>query len=69
VILAAALAGTAPVFADSAVCHVIYGGENFTVTAQPADDPYTVRGEKIGRYFEVKVSYVTAPAVLAALSI
>lgn len=69
VILAAALAGTAPVFADSAVCHVIYGGENFTVTAQPTSDPYAVRGEKIGRYFEVKVSYVTAPADLAALSV
>ena len=59
----------APAFSDSAVCHVIYGGENFTVTAKPTSDPYTVRGEKIGRYFEVKVSYVTAPADLAALSV
>jgi hypothetical protein len=69
VILAAGLAGAAPAFADTAVCHVIYGGENFTVSAQPTDDPYTVRGEKIGRYFEMKVSYVTAPARFSALSI
>jgi hypothetical protein len=59
----------APVFADSATCHVIYGGENFSVSAQPTSDPYSVRGEKIGRYFEVKVAYVAAPADLAALSI
>lgn len=50
-------------------CHIIYGGENFTVTARPTGDPYAVRGEKIGRYFEVRVSYVTEPADLAALSI
>lgn len=69
VILIGALAAAAPALADSVVCHVIYGGENFTVTGKPAADPYTVNGEKIGRYFEVKVSYVTAPAELAALSV
>ena len=58
-----------PAYADSVHCHIIYGGENFTVSAQPVPDPYPVRGEKIGRYFEVKVSYVTEPADLAALSI
>ena len=60
---------TAPALADSVTCHIIYGGENFTVSGQPTADPYSVRGEKIGRYFEVKVSYVTEPAELAALSI
>jgi hypothetical protein len=65
----AALAASVPAFADMAVCHVIYGGENFTVRAQPTADPYTVRGDKIGRYFEVKVAYVTSPAEFAALSI
>ncbi|HUQ11980.1 MAG TPA: hypothetical protein VM146_16815 [Steroidobacteraceae bacterium] len=59
----------APAYADSVACHVIYGGENFTVSAQPTGDPYAVRGEKIGRYFEVKVAYVTEPAQLAALSV
>jgi hypothetical protein len=54
---------------DTAVCHIIYGGENFTVSARPTGDPYGVRGEKIGRYFEVKVSYVTAPADLSSLSV
>jgi hypothetical protein len=65
----AALAAGAPALADTAVCHVIYGGENFIVKATPTGDPYTVRGEKIGRYFEVKVSYVTTPVQFAALSI
>jgi hypothetical protein len=64
-----ALMAASPAFADTTVCHVIYGGENFTVSVQPTGDPYSVRGEKIGRYFEVKVSYVTAPAGLAALSV
>ncbi len=65
----ALLLATMPAFADSVSCHIIYGGENFTVTAQPTDDPYRVKGEKIGRYFEFKVSYVTSPADLAALAI
>ena len=60
---------TAPAYADSVTCHIIYGGENFTVSGQATADPYSVRGEKIGRYFEVKVSYVTEPADLAVLSI
>ena len=68
-ILVGSLASSAPALADTAVCHVIYGGENFTVKAQPTGDPYSVRGEKIGRYFEVKVAYVTAPAGFAALSV
>ena len=70
--LAASLVGIAPTLAQGgevATCHIIYGGENFTVSAQPTADPYGVRGEKIGRYFEVKVSYVTQPAEYAALSI
>jgi hypothetical protein len=65
----AALAVPVVSLADSVSCHVIYGGENFTVEARPTPDPYDVRGEKIGRYFEMKVSYVTGPADLAALSI
>jgi len=64
-----ALLVAAPAFADSVTCHIIYGGENFTVTALPTDDPYRVKGEKIGRYFEFKASYVTAPADLGAISI
>lgn len=55
--------------ADTATCHIIYGGENFTVSAQPTAEPYAVKGEKIGRYFEFKVSYVTTPVDLAALSV
>jgi hypothetical protein len=69
VICALLLAAAAPAFADSVKCNIIYGGENFTVSAQPTDDPYTVKAEKIGRYFEFKVSYVTAPRQFSALSI
>jgi hypothetical protein len=59
----------APAHADGVTCHIIYGGENFTVSAKPTGDPYSVRGEKIGRYFAVKVAYVTEPAEFAALSV
>jgi hypothetical protein len=64
----AALLGT-PAFADSVHCHIIYGGENFSVLAQPTDDPYRVAGQKIGRYFEFKAVYVTRPEELAAISL
>jgi hypothetical protein len=58
-----------PVFADSVACHIIYGGENFSVNAQPTAEPYKIKGEKIGRYFEFKAVYATSPADLAAISI
>lgn len=61
--------GLAAAAGDSVTCHIIYGGENFTVEARPAAEPYSLQGVKIGRYFEVKVSYVTTPAEFAALSI
>lgn len=66
---AVALLGATPTFADSVACHIIYGGENFSVNAQPTADPYKVKGEKIGRYFEFKAVYATSPADLAAISI
>jgi hypothetical protein len=66
-LLASLLAG--PAFADSVNCHIIYGGENFPVVARPGDDPYTVKGQKIGRYFEFKIAYVNAPVDLSAISI
>jgi hypothetical protein len=69
VMLAMLCACAGPANADSVACHIIYGGENFTVSAHPTRDPYAVRGEKIGRYFEVKVAYVTEPAEFAAMSV
>lgn len=66
-ILAVLLA--APAFADTVTCHIIYGGENFTVTATPTGEPYTIKAQKIGRYFEFKASYVTSPADLGAIAI
>ena len=50
-------------------CHIIYGGENFSVLARPTMDPYGVAGQKIGRYFEFKAAYVTQPAEFAAISL
>ena len=58
-----------PAAADSVTCHIIYGGENFTVIARPTSDPYGIKGEKIGRYFEFKAAYVTAPADLGAIAL
>ena len=59
----------APTLADSVSCHIVYGGENFPVVARPTDDPYSVKGQKIGRYFEFKVAYVTSPSDLSAISV
>ena len=67
--LVAASLAAAPVFADSVSCHIIYGGENFSVVAQPTADPYRVEGRKIGRYFEFKAAYVSQPADLSAISL
>lgn len=69
VMLPLLLAAAAPAMSDTVQCNIIYGGENFTVSAKPTADPYAVKAEKIGRYFEFKVSYVTEPAEFSALSI
>ena len=58
-----------PATADTVTCHIIYGGENFTVVAMPTGDPYAVKAEKIGRYFEFKAAYVTTPADLGAIAL
>jgi hypothetical protein len=63
------LALSGPAFADSVHCHIIYGGENFSVIAQPSSDPYRVTGQKIGRYFEFKAAYIKGPAGFAAISL
>jgi len=68
-LLLASILAASPALADSVNCHIIYGGENFSVVAQPTSDPYRVEGRKIGRYFEFKASYVTQPADLAAISL
>lgn len=60
-----ALAGHA--HAGSARCHVIYGGEDFTVDAAPTATPYRVQGHKIGRYFEFKLVYADQPATGAVI--
>ncbi len=55
--------------ADVVDCHIIYGGENFSVQAMPTDNPYQVPGHKIGRYFEFKAVYVDTPARAAAINL
>jgi len=67
--LALLAAFASPAHADLVRCHVLYGGEEFPVVAQPAGDPYTVQGQRIGRYFEFKVAYITTPAEFSALSV
>ncbi|MFT3896851.1 MAG: hypothetical protein QM719_04035 [Thermomonas sp.] len=42
-------------------CHVVYGGENFTIDATPTRDPYRVERTKIGKYFEFKLVYAKSP--------
>ena len=55
--------------AGTARCHVIYGGENWTIDAMPTDQPYLAEGRKIGRYFEFKLVYVQQPATGASIKI
>jgi hypothetical protein len=55
--------------AATARCHVIYGGENWTIDAVPTAQPYLATGQKIGRYFEFRLVYVDQPATGAAIKI
>ena len=55
--------------AATARCHVIYGGENWTIDATPTDKPYLVEGKRVGRYFEFKLAYVDLPATGAAIKV
>jgi hypothetical protein len=50
-------------------CQVIYGGEIFPVIGKPATDPYRVEGQKIGRYFEFKIVYITEPPAFAGVNL
>ena len=59
---ASVLLASSAAHAASARCHVIYGGEDFTVEATPTAEPYRVAGRKIGRYFEFKLVYAGQPA-------
>jgi len=68
--IGAALFGSSLVArADAVRCHIIYGGENFTVNAPAVTDPYTVDSQKIGRYFAFRAVYVAEPARYAAVSL
>ena len=57
IVFCAAQLCAANAHADSVRCHIIYGGENFSVDATPTGDPYRVEAVKIGRYFEFKLVY------------
>jgi hypothetical protein len=63
------LFAASPCLADSIHCHIIYGGENFSVTAEPTTDPYRVAGNKIGRYFEFRITYVVTPSERAGIRV
>ena len=52
---------SANAMATGARCHIVYGGENFTIDAAPTGDPYRVENVKIGRYFEFKLVYAKLP--------
>ena len=62
-LLLCALLASASAHAATATarCHIIYGGEEWTVDATPTATPYTVEGRKIGRYFEFKLVYADLP--------
>jgi hypothetical protein len=47
--------------ANTVRCHLIYGGEEWQIDAQPTAQPYTVASRKIGRYFEFKLVFADLP--------
>jgi hypothetical protein len=49
-------------------CHIIYGGENFTVEAVPTANAYRVPVTPIGRYFAFRATQVDTPARVAAIN-
>ena len=55
------LATSLAAHADTVRCHVIYGGEHWTLDAAPTSTPYQVRNQKIGRYFEFKLINAELP--------
>ena len=59
--LVALLACASRAHADSVRCHIVYGGEDFTIDATPTTQPYRAESVKIGRYFEFKLVYATLP--------
>ena len=68
-LLGAALLAPAGAHAAKVECHIIYGGENFTVDATPAANAYDVPEKNIGRYFAFKATYVAAPERAAAINL
>lgn len=64
-----ALACAPCALADDVRCHIVYGGEAFTVDAAPTDRPYSAPAQKIGRYFEFKAVYVNAPSRATAINL
>ena len=66
--VALALAGNGA-DASGVRCHIVYGGEDFTIDATPTTQPYRAESVKIGRYFEFKASYVAAPERAAAINL
>ncbi|UWX04658.1 hypothetical protein H1235_08405 [Pseudoxanthomonas sp. NC8] len=55
--------------AATARCHVVYGGEEWTVDAAPTASPYRGQGHKIGRYFEFKLVHAELPGTGAFIRI
>lgn len=48
-------------------CHIVYGGEDFTIDATPTSQPYRAESVKIGRYFQFKLVYAVQPATGASI--
>lgn len=69
ILLVLALLFPAAAQAATVRCHVIYGGENTIIDVSPSANPYAVPGQKIGRYFEFKATYVDSPARAAAINL
>ena len=60
-LFAALMLASCGAIASGARCHIVYGGEDFTIDATPTTQPYRAESVKIGRYFEFKLVYATLP--------
>ena len=66
-LFAALMLASCGAIASGARCHIVYGGEDFTIDATPTTQPYRAESVKIGRYFEFKLVYAVQPATGASI--
>lgn len=55
--------GSMPVWADTVLCHVTYGGETRQFSAQPDTRPYRAAAQPVGSFFLFRVVFEAGVAI------